>query len=229
MFFPLNHVWWQDNAGGRQIELRFGETDRTFDVLQLSEPDQRAEPLPFALSTAITFGAVDITSNSRVLLDLAWGNPRAELRATIDAVGQVVNLAGNYLRVSARTIGAVGASGTAVLAVNVTRVLCRERSLPRFTDRMIPAVAAGATVGPFLVPAFARRVVIATSWDQTGAANTLLVQWFTRQPAAAIFTQAQVASPLGWTTVDVPPGAGSMFLTNGPVVTNVQPIWELAL
>jgi hypothetical protein len=212
--------------------LAFGEADSSVDLLQLSERTQGIEPAEFALGTLVTYGRDVDTTDSRVHVELAWGNPRAELRAILDA-GQTVNLAANYLRATARTFGAVGASGGADISINVARALAQPPTRPRLTDRRISAVAAAATVGPFVVPPFARRVALATDFDPTLGPNPILAQWFTRQPAAALFAQAQlggaVASQFGWTWTPVPSGAGAMFVTNGPAITSIQPIWELAL
>jgi hypothetical protein len=224
--------WWSDNSGGRDVTLTFGPSDSIVSVLQLSERHQSAEPWQFSLSSVVAFSPSLDTTDSRVHLELAWGNPRSSLIARVDA-GQTVNLAGNYLRIAAMTFGAVGASGGAVLALNVTRSTAQPTTRPRLTYPLLAEVAAAAVVGPFLVPPFARRVCIATSFDPTAGANPLLAQWFTRQPVAALFAQAQLggatADQFGWQWTPVPTGAGALFVTNGAVVTNIQPIWELAL
>lgn len=199
------------------------------DLAQLSAPTQGQAPELLAVQVVYSDDSAPVGPDymdARVLVDLAWGNARAPLEATIDC-GQTVVLAATSLRAAVRTMG-TSPTGQTRVRFMVSIASSANAHAPTFTDRS-GAMAPGAS-SFWDVPPWARAVSVAYTYDPTIAANVVLLEWMPPIGAGGLIaSQASGGALLSSSRVLVPRGARVLKITNGAIATRAQPIWELAL
>ena len=221
-----NSPWWAGEDNGRVVVLGW---PNQADLAQLSAPRQGQEPELLAVQVVYSDDTPPVGPDymdTRVLVDLWWGNARAPLEATIDC-GQTVVLAATTLRASVRTMG-TAPIGVCRVRFMVSLARSANAHCPTFTDRSDALAPAAST--SWDVPPWARALTVGYNYDPTGPANVVLLEWLPPPGAGGIIArQASGGSPLTSPRVLVPRGARVLKLTNGAVATRALPIWELSL
>jgi len=232
----IREEWWHGCMAGRAVQLTYPSI-RPCMLLRESDEDP---PITWQVQTVVTKKGVDKNVDSRVLLDLKWGNTLTGfggLLATIDA-GQTVTLCGSVLEMAARTVGE--GAGEADLRIMVSEgykanpLPVTFTDEPRFTD---PFGAAGL----WAVPPFATRMSLLSSDPLPPAVpvvGTLTWQTDNSPVGANVIAQQSFApwtAPNGGGSCDVPRGAQAVaFLytdnVGNPIAgVRIQPVWLLAI